>query len=194
MPLRSSGYAPSVQSNTYANQRVAIYGDNTTATVSAMTDTVNQATSGLYVGSALMGYTEGADKMERYRLVTQKTLLASAARTGTTSSADQTNRSFKGLYVYLDVTVNPGGGETLTVDVEAKDDVNDEYHVIATSGAQALGGSAGQYVIAIYPADLTVANGIDAIGEVPLSAVYRVNVTHSSGGTWSYSVIMDGLI
>jgi len=57
---------------------------------------------------------------DRRRNNTEGTLLASAARTATTSSPDQVNYNGSGVIVYLNITANPGGVETLTLEIDAK--------------------------------------------------------------------------
>lgn len=128
---------------------------------------------------------------ERVRGNNAGTLLASAARTATTNSADQTNYSGRGVRVRLKVTVNPGGAETLTVNITWKDPITGDYLTVATSGAQAFGGGAGDYVLDVYPGIGAAANEIDAVASVLLGRTYRASVVHSASGSWTYSLAYD---
>ena len=116
------------------------------------------------------------------------TPLASAARTATTNSPDQNNWNEKGVVVFLDVTVNPGGAETLQVIIQARDPVTGDYVDLLDDGAQALGGNPGKRSLIVYPAVAAAAAGIDSAVGFPLPLRWRVRVVHSAGGSWTYSV------
>lgn len=129
---------------------------------------------------------------DRERNNTTLALLASAARTATTASSNQTNYNNRGVIVYLDVSVNPGGAETLTLQLQYRDETSGNFVTVATSGAIAVfgsaGGATGTEVIALYPgAAETAALAGFTTQALPLSRSWRINVVHSAGGSWTYS-------
>lgn len=125
---------------------------------------------------------------DRERNNEEATPLASAARTATINSPDQTNFNEKGVVIFLDVTVNPGGAETLQVIIQARDPVSGDYVDLLDDGAQALGGAPGKRTLIVYPAAAAAAAGIDSAVGFPLPRTWRVRVVHSAGGSWTYSV------
>ena len=112
------------------------------------------------------------------------TLLASAARTATTSSADQTNYNGQAVAVSVNVTVVPGI-ETLTVTIEAKDPVSGTYTAVLTSTA----------IVATGMVRLRVGTDITAVANLAaadvLGRTWRVTVTPSASGSFTYSVGYD---
>lgn len=121
-------------------------------------------------------------------------VLASAARTATTNSADIANLGWRGVQVVINATANPGGGETLALSVQGKDVVSGSYYDIAASGTVLTAGN-GIKALTVYPGVLA-ADG--ATGNTQKSAAvpatFRVVVTHSSSGSWVYSVSIVGLV
>lgn len=128
---------------------------------------------------------------DRARGNMEQTILASASRATTTSSSDQTNYSGRGVYLYLNVTVNPGGAETLTLNVQIKDPVSGTYLTVYSTGALTTfgGGATGMEVIMLYPG-ISEASAIanSAPQPIALPRTWRVNIVHSAGGSWTYSV------
>ncbi|MGH2604227.1 MAG: hypothetical protein ACRDJ9_33180, partial [Dehalococcoidia bacterium] len=68
------------------------------------------------IGLLVLAYNHlfNGSNFDRQRGNSDVELLASAARTATTTSADQLNHNGRGVVLLLDVTANPGGAETLT--------------------------------------------------------------------------------
>jgi len=109
------------------------------------------------------------------------TLLASAARTATTSSADQSNYNAKGVRVFINVTVHAVSA-ALVPTIEVKDPVSGVYTAIAT-GASIT--TTGHTVITVYPgatvaANVTLSNA--------LSKTWRVTMTPGNANSVTYSV------
>ena len=71
---------------------------------------------------------------DRERSNEEATLLASAARTATANSADQTNYNGRGLLVYVDVTVDPAAA-SITPSLQVKDSIGGGYFTIWTAAA-----------------------------------------------------------
>ena len=126
---------------------------------------------------------------ERTRGVTPPaTLLASAARTTTTLSPDITNFNGRGAYIYLIVTAHPGGGETLSLEVDDKSGGGYggsvvQFGVVATA-------TTGTFVGLVYPGAVeTVAVSRLFVQAIPFPRIGRVAVVHSASGSWTYSLL-----
>jgi hypothetical protein len=131
---------------------------------------------------------------DRARGVTEGTLLASAARTTTTNSADQTNYNATGVVISVDFTATPNNAETITVSLQAKDPVSAKYVTITAFTAltaSALGATptTETYLYSLYPGALeTAATAKHEVQALALPRTWRVAMTHSAGGSWTYSV------
>ena len=113
-------------------------------------------------------------------------LLASAARTATTPSADQTNWNGRGVLVLLNVTANPGGVETLTLELHAK--LGGQYFTLTAYPAVTVATNA-VYFYVFYPGAVeTLAVANLEVDEMVLPKTWRANVVHSSTGSWTYAV------
>lgn len=108
------------------------------------------------------------------------TILASAARTSTTSSGTQTNRSNNGAHFLFNVTAVPGG-DTVTPRIQGREPVSGDFYDILVGPAIS---ATGLTVLKIYPGIAALANGA-ANDILPLQ--YRVSVTHSGAGSFTYS-------
>lgn len=102
------------------------------------------------------------------------TLLASAARTADTQSSDQINIGAVGVMIFVNVTAVPGGAETLTPIIQFKDSVSSNY---GTLQAGPVITATGLYYVTAAPS-----NGLS------LPRNWRLNMDHSSTGSWTYSV------
>jgi hypothetical protein len=117
------------------------------------------------------------------------TLLASAARTASTASADQTNPNGVGVLVWLNVTVQPGTAETLTVQVQAKEPVAGGYHAILVGTPIVGNAGAGLWPpFMLHPTAKDAAGRVTSKNDVPLPRTWRVSVVHSGASSWTYSV------
>ena len=141
------------------------------------------ALTGMQVGSVGLIFNETT--IDRVRGNTDVTQLASAARTASTNGPDQTNFNSKGVIITLDVTVDPGGGETLQLLVQHKDAVSSAYESLLDDGANA---TPGRRTVIVYPGVGAAANDVDTVNGYPLPRTWRVRVVHSAGGSWTYSV------
>jgi len=109
------------------------------------------------------------------------TILASAVRAASNNSDDQKNRDAKGLHLIIDVTVVPGV-DTVTFTVKGKDPLSGKYYTLLASAALV---ATGTVVLKVYPG-LTAAANLVASDVLP--ADWRVEVTHSAGTNFTYSV------
>ncbi len=120
------------------------------------------------------------------RVISEGTLLASAARTASKTSDAQVNTTSRGVGLFLDVTANPGGAETLTVKIEWVDPVSGKVRAITAFSAIPAATNA-TYLYTLYPGALSsVTNQEVQQGALPKG--WRVTVTHSSTGEWTYSL------
>lgn len=131
-----------------------------------------------------ISYAFNESTWDRKRGNTNLTTLASAARTATTNSADQTNYNAKGLYVYFAITAVPGT-DTVTLTIQAKGPVAGTYETLLT-GAAEVGTATRCYLL--YPGAGAAANGVDVVNAFPLPRTWRITITHSGSGSFTYSV------
>lgn len=119
------------------------------------------------------------------------TLLASQARASASAqvSVDQTNiLGIRGVMIFLNVTIAAGALKTLTLDVQAKDPISENYIVIANTGA--IGTTvtaAGLYVLVVYPGAASLLASLFA-GATGLPRTWRARVTANDATSWTYSV------
>lgn len=115
--------------------------------------------------------------------------LASASRTASTNSPDQINFNGQAIEVTLEVSVNPGGAETLQLVIEGKTS-SGTYYTIATATADAFGGSTGIQTLTVglgVSEASEAANGSGFAGTM-VKRTWRARVVHSSTGAWTYVV------
>lgn len=109
------------------------------------------------------------------------TLLASAARTATTATSDQTNKTWRGAMCVLNITAVPGV-ETITPTIQGKDSISGSYYTLLAGAAQV---ATGLVVLTVYPGVSAIAN---LAANSPLPRTWRVNVAHSASGSFTYSL------
>lgn len=109
------------------------------------------------------------------------TILTSAVRAATVTGQDINNDIYSCVTVILDITAVPGG-DTVTLAIQGKDQLSGKYYTILTGAAEA---GAATRTYSICPG-ITVAANVSASQILP--AIWRVNVTHSAGTNFTYSV------
>lgn len=119
-------------------------------------------------------------------------LLASGARTATTTTDAQDALQAMGIVLYVDWTVQ-AGAETITPTIQAQDPASGKWmdFVIPSAALSAV----GVYVLVAYPAALTghtVANFTKSNAVLPRT--WRLVITHSSTGAHTYSVGFNYLV
>jgi len=113
-------------------------------------------------------------------------LAASAVHTATYSTDDQyKGNAGKGVVVFAKVTVVPGG-DTVTFTIEGKDYDGTYYTILASTA----GAGSGTRTYRVYPGATASAN---LIASDVLPDVWRVTVTHSGVGSFTYSIIANTL-
>jgi hypothetical protein len=148
-------------------------------------------------GSAMVtpGLWNGTN-VDRQRGNIEGTVLASAARTATPSIANITNYNARGVRLFLNVTATPNNAETLTVAVEWVDPVSAAVKALTafpaitatTLGASPAAG-VREFVYELYPGSVeTVAVANHEVQGGSLPRTLHPKVTHSSTGSWTYSL------
>jgi hypothetical protein len=123
---------------------------------------------------------------DRQRGNVETTLLASAARTATTNSADQVNYNHRGLILFVDVTAR-AGTTTLTPSLQVKEPVGSNYITVWTAAA-AINSADTTIAYLFYPSGLTdAANLYTEAVDLVLSRTWRLVMTHSDGSSITYS-------
>jgi hypothetical protein len=125
---------------------------------------------------------------DRVRGNLEASLLASSARTTTTNSPDQTNYNGRGVLLVLNVTAQPGGGETLSLKLQAKDSISASYIDVADAGVL-FTAATGIKALLVYPGVLAadLVSGMTGKSAV-VPRTFRAVVTHSASGSWTYSL------
>ena len=115
--------------------------------------------------------------------VTNGTILASAERTASTTSADQVNYDWRGARLYLNVSTM-SGTPTLDVAVQTKDPVSGTYFNLS-GGTLPQIGTTGTDELTIYPG--IAETGGETVSDV-LPRTWRINTTQGAGGSITYSI------
>ena len=122
---------------------------------------------------------------DRQRGNTELTLLASAARTATTNSSDQTNYNHRGVLVTLDVTAITDT-PSIVLKIQAKDPVSSKYETLLEAAAVT---ATGTHSYVVYPAgDMAAAEDVVEAQPFPLPRTWRVSVEHADTDSITYSV------
>lgn len=117
---------------------------------------------------------------ERVRGNNELTLLASAARTVTTVSPDQTNFNSSGGHILINVTAITTSN--LTVTVQGKDPVSGVYYDLLVGLTIT---ATGLQVLKVCP-DITASTGASARDLLPRT--FRVSCAKGDASSWTYSV------
>lgn len=126
-------------------------------------------------------YLYNGSTFDRKRANTEETILASAARTAATNSADFTNYNARGAHFIVDVTAITAT-PSITVTIQGKDPVSSKYYDLLVSNAIT---ATGTTVLKVYPGIGQIANG--AASDI-LPRTYRVSVAHADADSITYSI------
>lgn len=180
-----------------AKPQLVCFGDGTNARVPVIgqfgnNDAVSASTRAVLVATHALAY-NGAS-WSAFRGNVESLVVTRAAQTTSYTGSDRVNYNGRGITGYLNVTVNPGGAETLTFALQVKDEAGgDGYVTVASSGAISVfgtgAGATGLEVIMVYPGAVETA-GITGwtTQALKLPKTYRWLVTHSASGAWSYTI------
>ena len=112
---------------------------------------------------------------------TYQTILASAVRAATNSSAVVNNYGARGMHLVIDMTVVPGV-DTVTPKIEGYDPTSGKYYDILVGAAIV---ATGTVVMRVYPSQVAAANV--AVSDC-LPSAWRITMTHSAATDFTYSV------
>ncbi len=134
---------------------------------------------------------DGVSGWDREPANQEASLLASAARTSTTSSAAQTNRGHRGVIVWLNVT-GAGAGGTILVHIQGWDPAASAWVTLNATPAGAGAGFTGGLGMEVSPGAsggtaATAGYMIQRVGG-GLPRTWRVSVVHDTGNSFTYSV------
>jgi hypothetical protein len=113
------------------------------------------------------------------------TLLSSAARTATTTSADQLNPSARGAQVVLNVTANASAAG-IQLQIQGKDPVSGNYYNL-TAAPTAVTGT-GNFIYELYPGIGAASGDVTQRTSASLPSTFRVKITHGDASSVTYSV------
>ena len=116
------------------------------------------------------------------------TIAPSAARAATASftSSDYSNPGYRGIKVYLDVTLDPASA-AITLTLQGKDPASGDYHTLLASAAVSAV-TTGPNVYQIFPGAPATSN-VSANTQLP--KVWRVIVTGADTDSMTYSISCD---
>lgn len=109
------------------------------------------------------------------------TILASAARTATTNSMDQTNYNGRGLHLVIDCTAATDT-PSIVFTIQGKDELSAAYYTILASAAIT---GISTTVLRVYPGLTAVAN---TVASDVLPRIWRVNAVHADMDSITYRV------
>lgn len=121
-------------------------------------------------------------------------VLASAARTSSTSSPNLSSRGSRGALFLMNITVAPATGGDLTFNLYARAASNSNMRLFSRTVTQSTGATAWYFFY--YPGNRMASDGT-AVTELTrlvwlngpaLPPRFYVNVTHSDSESWTYSV------
>jgi hypothetical protein len=135
------------------------------------------------MGSGLMAF-DGTN-WQRLQTAQNASLLASAARTAQTTSADQTNQNARGVQVVLNVTVASGTGG-LQVKVQAKDSVSGQYYDLNADPTAVT--TTGTYIYEVYPGVGAASGSVTQRTSSGLPQTWRVLVKVGDNSSYTYSI------
>ncbi len=158
-------------------------GHNYSATIGLATDNVAANVGSILVASQGMQYDPTASVYTRIRGIHELTLLSSAARTATTTSADFTNYNCKGAIFVVDITAVPGV-ETVQLEVQAGNSIVTKYIPVISGTTQSATGTTW---VLLYPTTMGAANWNNYANGI-LPKTFRIKMTHSASGSFTYSV------
>lgn len=118
-------------------------------------------------------------------------LIASGARTSTTSSSQLTNFNFRGISVNLSITVASGTGG-LQIAIQGYDQSSASYKTLHTLATAIT--ATGLYVVQMYPSIDNVNSAITQTISQALPAQYRVQVVHGDASSYTYSLSVNYIL
>lgn len=122
---------------------------------------------------------------ERANGNTEVVALASSPRTTTTQAPDLVNRNARGVMYALVVTANPGGGQTLNLQVQGAAGGVAQWVMKAMATLTAN----GTYIYIVMPGAPAAAGAITDTLNAPIPRTIQTLVVHSGAGSWTYVLV-----
>lgn len=122
---------------------------------------------------------------DRQRNNNDLTLLASATRTVTTNSADQTNFNARGLIYFLNITANASAAG-IRIYVQGKDPVSGNYFYMHADPTAVT--TTGVFGYSCYPGASSAGGNVSILGIVCVPRIWRCQVIHLDASNVTYSV------
>tara|TARA_Y100000310_G_scaffold173972_1_gene174119 strand:+ start:147 stop:638 length:492 start_codon:yes stop_codon:yes gene_type:complete len=113
---------------------------------------------------------------------TTETILTVAAQTTTQNSPDENNEDAVGAYIYLDVTA--GATLDLVLEVQIKDEINDDYYSVGVDTTGVVG--TGNFAFYFGPVGPGAGVRENFVGRLPRE--WRVRVVHNNVNAATYTV------
>ena len=129
--------------------------------------------------------TNGLGRADRVYNNVEATLLASAARTATANSADQTNYNGAVLSIFCDVS-SITDTPSITLSVDWKDSISGDYEPIWTATTAIT--ATGEYVYLLGMGGSGSAGDYDEAVNIRIPRTWRLTVTHADADSITYSV------
>lgn len=148
------------------------------AIVGLTADAISNSTNFLAVAAGMLA--ENGSTLDRVRNNVDVTLLASAGRTTTQTSADIVAYNCQALMVTLDVT--SAGTGSVTVTINYKDPASGKY-VLLLSGAAVVANSTNLYVV-----DPRITAATNLVGMKATGRTFQIVVTANNANSVTYSV------
>lgn len=154
-------------------------------------DLADAASNPTAAANASMGMLWNGATWDRQRANHEVTLLASAARTATSTGSDQTNYHSRGAYIVIDVTagaVAPG----ITPAIQAKDSLSGKYVQIHANITKIT--ATGTYTYFFGLGTPAAAGGVTAVSGFALPRVWRLVVTADDTTSYTYSAAVNYVV
>lgn len=117
---------------------------------------------------------------------TSQILLPSQVRSASVQTGEQVNSSWRGVILFLVVTVAPA--QTLTLQIEAKDPAAGTWAPLSAFPA-AIASFVGTKLYTLYPGAVETGALADMeVMGIPLPQRWRANITHGGAGNFTYSL------
>jgi hypothetical protein len=141
------------------------------------------------VGAGLMAASSADNTMAQAPEERHYTLLATAARTATTTTSDQANTGLnincRGVMVTLDVTAVTAT-PALTLSIQGKDPASGKYENLLTASSAVV--TTGTHTYLMHPDAGTAAADVTQTTAFILPPVWRVSVAHGDTDSATYTV------
>lgn len=120
------------------------------------------------------------------RRKTRRILLASAARTATTNSAEMNGARCRALIMTVEVTAYGGAG-SITPKLQGITPAGTAYDLISGTAIAAT----GVFVYQVSPDGLTAGAGVTKVAQVEVPTLYRASMVAADATTHTYSVTIE---